>query len=100
MIKPEEVKKIANLAKLHLTDNEIISFSKQLSSIMDMIDQLNQANCNDVTPLTSVSEMNQRTRQDEVFVTNTTDDLFTNIQGANKDFAKEVKCFIVSKVVE
>ena len=67
---------------------------------MDMIDELNEVNCDNIEPLTSVSDMTQRTRSDEVMMENTVDDLFANVPGVNKDFAKEIKCFIVPKVVE
>lgn len=100
MITDIEVKKIANLAKLNLKDDEISQLSRQLSNIMSMIDQLNEINCDGIEPLTSVLDATQRTRTDESVVENTVEDLFSNVPGSNKDFAKEIKCFIVPKVIE
>jgi hypothetical protein len=44
--------------------------------------------------------MYQRTRIDEVKVGNISEQLFVNLSQQNSDLAKEVKCFIVPKMVE
>jgi aspartyl-tRNA(Asn)/glutamyl-tRNA(Gln) amidotransferase subunit C len=44
--------------------------------------------------------MYQRTREDEVNVGNISNQLFANVPAKNAEFAKEVKCFIVPKMVE
>ncbi len=100
MITADKVKKIAKLAKLSVEDNEIMNFQRQLSNIIDMIDTLKEVDCNGVTPLTSVCNMTQRLREDKVAGVNISEELFANVTGKNAKLAKEVKCFIVPKMVE
>ena len=52
MITKEQVKHVAKLARLSLTDNEIDLYTNQLSKILDYIDQLNEANTEGVEPMT------------------------------------------------
>ena len=100
MITEEELKKLQKLAKLSFSTEELDSFTKKLNNVMTMIDSLAEANCENIEPLRSVSDMYQRTREDEVTVGDIADQLFANVPAKNAEFAKEVKCFIVPKMVE
>ncbi len=100
MIINEEVKKISRLAKLKFSDSQISNLATQLTNIMDMIDDLNDVNCDSVEPLTSVCDMKLSMRKDEVSVEDISDELFSNVSGKSAELAKEIKCFIVPKVVE
>ncbi|XVN40620.1 MAG: Asp-tRNA(Asn)/Glu-tRNA(Gln) amidotransferase subunit GatC [Rickettsia endosymbiont of Argas persicus] len=100
MITKEELKKIAKLARLKFEEDKVEEFSLKLSTIMDMIDVLNELNCKDIEPLTSVSNMSARMRSDEVTCKDLSNELFDNVQGSSKQLAKEVKYFITPKVVE
>ena len=100
MITEEELKKLQKLAKLSFSKDELDNFAKKLNSIMAMIDSLVEVNCENIEPLWSVSDMYQRTREDEVNVGNISNQLFANVPAKNAEFAKEVKCFIVPKMVE
>ena len=98
MITEEELKKLQKLAKLSFSKDELDGFTKKLNSVMAMIDSLAEANCENIEPLSS--DMYQRTREDEVTVGDIADQLFANVPAQNAAFAKEVKCFIVPKMVE
>jgi aspartyl-tRNA(Asn)/glutamyl-tRNA(Gln) amidotransferase subunit C len=100
MITREEVEKIAHLAKLNFSDNKMGDLAKELTRIMDMIDSLNSVDCSDVKPLSSVCDMSQRFREDEVTSSDISDELFRNAPGKDGVLAKEIKCFIVPKMVE
>lgn len=100
MITKEEVKKIAKLARLKFEEDKVEEFSSRLSYIMDMIDILNEIDCTDVKPLTSVCDMQARMRPDEVTSKDHSNELFDNVQGVSRQLAKEVKYFITPKVVE
>ena len=100
MITEEELKKLQKLAKLSFSKDELDNFAKKLNSVMAMIDSLLEVNCENIEPLRSVSDMYQRTREDEVNVGNISNQLFANVPAKNAEFAKEVKCFIVPKMVE
>ena len=100
MISISEVKKVADLAKLDLNEEQLAMYSKQLSSINDMIDDLKDVDCSSVEPLTSVCGGEQRVREDLVTESDITDKLFANAPGSSSDLSKEIKCFVVPKVVE
>lgn len=51
----EEVKHIANLAKLNLSDSEIEKFQIQLSEILDYVSQLNNVETDSVSPTNQVT---------------------------------------------
>ncbi len=48
----EDVKKIAHLARIELSEEEQREFEKDLSSILDFIGKLNELNTADVIPVT------------------------------------------------
>lgn len=100
MISVGVVKKVARLAKLSINESEIERYTVQLSNIMDMISQMDQADTNSVVPMTSVCSGDPVMREDLVTDGNLVEALFRNAPGKTADFAKEIKCFIVPKVVE
>lgn len=51
-VPPQEVKYLARLAKLELSDTEVDKYSEKLSVILDYMDKLNQIDTSDVEPLT------------------------------------------------
>ena len=91
MITEEELKKLQKLAKLSFSKDELDGFTKKLNSVMAMIDSLAEANCENIEPLRSVSDMYQRTREDEVTVGDIADQLFANVPAQNAAFAKEAE---------
>lgn len=99
-IKSEDVRKVAKLARLKFSDAEVASFATQLDNIMKMIDEIEEVDCENVEPLASVCDMNLRQRKDQVNNQITRDELFSNVPGKDADIAKEVKCFVVPKMVE
>ena len=52
MITKEQVEHVAKLARLELTNEEKELYTKQLSKILDYIDQLNEVNTKGVEPMT------------------------------------------------
>lgn len=96
----EEIRRVASLAKIRFSDTELSEISSQLDSIMLMIKEMRAVNCDNVKPLTSVCEQDPFTSEDVVTESDISDNLFSNIEGRDAAFAKQVKCFIVPKVVE
>jgi len=66
----EEVRKIAELAKLHFTGEELDAFAVQFQGILDYVDQLKEAGIENIEPTSHVSPAEdfdkQMFRQDEV----------------------------------
>lgn len=100
MITQEDVKKVAKLARLKLTDSEVTGYTSQLGNIMEMIDDMLEVDCTGVEPLRSVCEMKPHLREDKITASNLSAELFNNAPGKDATFAKEIKCFIVPKVIE
>ena len=46
----EDVKKVAHLARLQLTEEEVRQYQKQLSSVLDYVELLNELDLEDVPP--------------------------------------------------
>ncbi|HCQ21568.1 Asp-tRNA(Asn)/Glu-tRNA(Gln) amidotransferase subunit GatC [Aphanizomenon flos-aquae NRERC-008] len=64
MIDREQVRKVANLARLELTTEEEAQFTTQLGSILDYIEQLNQLDVTNVAPTTRAIDVSNITRED------------------------------------
>ncbi|MCZ6896654.1 MAG: Asp-tRNA(Asn)/Glu-tRNA(Gln) amidotransferase subunit GatC, partial [Rickettsia endosymbiont of Ixodes ricinus] len=89
MIIKEEAQKIAKLARLKFEEDTVEKFSTQLSTIMDMIDILNEIDCKDIEPLTSVSNMNGRMAEVEVWSSDFSNKLFDIVSGYSAQLAKK-----------
>ena len=62
----DQVKHVAKLANLPLSDEEEKKYSGQLSKILDYIDQLNKCPTPDVEPTYNVSGLSNMMAKDEV----------------------------------
>ncbi|OGT55532.1 MAG: asparaginyl/glutamyl-tRNA amidotransferase subunit C [Gammaproteobacteria bacterium RIFCSPHIGHO2_12_FULL_43_28] len=63
---PEQVKKIAHLARLNLSDEDIELYTPQLSTILDFIAHMDEVDTSKVEPLAHPLELSQRLRPDEI----------------------------------
>ncbi len=69
MITTDEVRHIAKLAKLNLSEAEIEKFTGQLGNILDFFSQLQEVNTDDVEETSQVTGLNNAFRPDKVEVT-------------------------------
>lgn len=88
------VKKIANLARIAVPEEDEAQLAKELSKILDVAAQLQEVNTDDVAPLTSVAKMNLPRRADAVTDGGYVADLLANAPEATGGF------FVVPKVIE
>ena len=86
--------KIANLSKIDIRDSEIEELTCDLNKIVSWIEQLNEVDIENVLPMTSVSGMYLRERDDEV-----KDGGYPEEIVKNSKFKKE-NSFSVPKVIE
>jgi aspartyl-tRNA(Asn)/glutamyl-tRNA(Gln) amidotransferase subunit C len=61
-----DVEKIAWLARLSLDDNDIPAYTRQLSRILDLVDQLDTVDTADIEPLAHPLELTARLREDRI----------------------------------
>ncbi|MFQ5692938.1 MAG: Asp-tRNA(Asn)/Glu-tRNA(Gln) amidotransferase subunit GatC [Nitrospinota bacterium] len=62
----EQVEHVAELARLKFSDEELERFREQLGNILSYIDILNEADTEEVEPVTTVLPMENVFREDEV----------------------------------
>ncbi len=72
-LKTEDVKNIAHLARLAISDDAVDDYARDLSNILDLVDQMNQVDTDDVQPMAHPMDVAQRLRPDEVTETNQRD---------------------------
>lgn len=65
-IDDKDVKKIARLASLHIDDNEVSDLRGHLSSIFDLIEQMQQIDTVGIEPMAHPLDIVQRLRADKV----------------------------------
>ena len=87
-------KRIANLARIDMTPEEIDKFSGDLSNIISFMDQLKSAKIDGIAPMTSVTPMELRLRADEVYDGNNSEKILENAPKKHEGF------FSVPKVIE
>ncbi len=60
-------RKIANLAKIELTEQELIDYSNDLSNILKWMEELKKVDVENISPLTSVNQSTLIEREDKTF---------------------------------
>jgi len=93
-IDKDTVKHIAKLARISLDEKKINSLSKDLSSIIEFIEKLNELNTEQTAPLTSIIHASLQSRDDDVKDGKIRDQILKNSPEKNEEF------FVVPKVLE
>jgi aspartyl-tRNA(Asn)/glutamyl-tRNA(Gln) amidotransferase subunit C len=93
-IDKDTVKHIAKLARISLDEKKINSLSKDLTSIIEFIEQLNKLNTKKIVPLTSITNASLQSREDKVSDGKIRDQILKNSPEKNEEF------FVVPKVIE
>ena len=90
----EQVRHIARLARIAMSDDELDRLVPELNNILDWVEQLGEVNTDGVEPLTAVIDQKLRLRDDVVNDGNIRDDILLNAPEAQHGF------FAVPKVIE
>ena len=61
-----DIKKIAHLARLNLSEEDVIQYTEQLSGILDFVEQMNQVDTANREPVAHSLDISQRLRPDAV----------------------------------
>ncbi|MEW5837692.1 MAG: Asp-tRNA(Asn)/Glu-tRNA(Gln) amidotransferase subunit GatC [Pseudomonadota bacterium] len=93
-ITPNEVKKIAHLARMSISSEEVERYAHDLSGILDLVERMNQADVQGIEPMAHPLDMNQRLRVDSV----SESDQREQLQACAP--AVENGLFLVPKVIE
>ena len=78
MISTDDVKHVAKLARLELTEEEIDKYSKQLGSILQYVEQMNEVDTTGIEPMPHAIPVYNVMREDVVKYEKTKDEMLAN----------------------
>lgn len=90
----ESVKKVASLARIRMSDEELERMVPQLSKIIGFVEQLAEVNTDNVEPLANVVDITPELRKDVVNDGECADKVLKNAPEETQGY------FVVPKVVE
>ena len=93
-INKSDIDHLCNLSKLKLEEDEKAVFLEQMQSILKMIEELQEVEVENITPMAHPLDMSQRLRVDEVSETNQREEYQKNTEHTESGFYK------VPKVIE
>ena len=93
-VTPEQVRHIARLARIAMSDKEIAALAPELNNILGWVEQLSEVDTEGVEPLTAVIDQKLRLRDDKVTDGDCRDAVLANAPAAEHGF------FAVPKVIE
>ncbi|EYR80755.1 Asp-tRNA(Asn)/Glu-tRNA(Gln) amidotransferase subunit GatC [Shinella sp. 838] len=88
------VKRVARLARIAVSEEEANRMTGELNGILGFVEQLSEVNVDGVEPMTSVTPMEMKKREDVVNDGNKADAIVANAPATDRNF------FQVPKVVE
>lgn len=89
-----DVEKVAHLARLQIEEQDIPEYTRNLTSILELVSQMQAVNTDNIEPLAHPLDATQRLRHDEVTETNQREHFQQNAP------ATEAGLFLVPKVIE
>ena len=90
----DQVRRIAHLARIAVADEEVEHLKGEINAILAFVEQLSEVNVEGVEPMTSVTPMAMKMRQDVVTDGGIPDEIVRNAPATEDHF------FLVPKVVE
>lgn len=90
----QTVRRIAHLARIAVADDEVERLQGEINAVLAFVGQLNEVNVEGVEPMTSVTPMKMKQREDVVTDGEIADDIVKNAPATDDHF------FLVPKVVE
>ena len=90
----QTVKRVARLARIAVSEEDAERMTGELNTILGFVEQLNEVDVSGVEPMTSVTPMEMKKRQDAVTDGGKADDIVANAPATEENF------FLVPKVVE
>jgi aspartyl-tRNA(Asn)/glutamyl-tRNA(Gln) amidotransferase subunit C len=88
------VRRIAHLARIAVADDEVDHLKGELNAILAFVEQLSEVNVEGIEPMTSVTPMVMKKREDKITDGGISDDILKNAPVSEDHF------FLVPKVVE
>ena len=92
-ITSEDIKNVANLARLQLDQTEVDSMAEQVGKILNYVDKLSELDTDGITPTTHALSINNAFREDVVVESLPQDEALRNGPNQNGE------AFVVPKVI-
>ena len=86
-----QVRKVAKLARLELTDAEVGEFAGQLSAIIDYVEKMNELNTDDVEPMAHCLAITNCLREDVVRESLSVEQVLSNAPQHDDEFFRVPK---------
>jgi aspartyl-tRNA(Asn)/glutamyl-tRNA(Gln) amidotransferase subunit C len=93
-VKHDDINALAHLARININDDLLDNVTDNINSILSLVDQLQQANTDNVEPMYHPLDATQRLRADEVTETDTREALQATAPST------EAGLFLVPQVIE
>ncbi|MCY7340142.1 MAG: Asp-tRNA(Asn)/Glu-tRNA(Gln) amidotransferase subunit GatC [Sphingomonas bacterium] len=93
-VDPKTVRHVARLARIAMSDAEVVALVPELNQILGWVEHLSEVNTDGIEPLTAVIDLKLRLRDDVVTDGNVRDKVLANAPDAQHGF------FAVPKVIE
>ena len=90
-IDQEQVRKVAKLSRLELTDQEVQEFTGQLGAILEYVEKMNELDTNNVEPLAHCLPISNIFRQDSIIKSLGTEKTLSNAPDRDESFFKVPK---------
>ena len=93
-VTPEDIEKVALLARLSISESALPEVTERFSNVLDLVDELNTINTDGVVPMSNPHDMTQRLRADTVTSHNTREALMASAPAQASGY------FLVPKVID
>jgi aspartyl-tRNA(Asn)/glutamyl-tRNA(Gln) amidotransferase subunit C len=92
-ITKEEVERVAHLARLHLSEQELVTMTSQLDTILSYVEKLNELDTVGVQPMTHAFSVSNAFREDQVLDSLVREEALANSPCQNGE------TFVVPKII-
>lgn len=89
----DDVKRIANLARLSFTEEELVEITKQLGNVVELVTELSQVDTDGVSPMVHAIEIENVLVEDLVFASLPREEVLKNAPSSDDE------CFRVPAVL-
>ena len=91
----KEVRHVAELARIGLSDEEVKKFEKQLSAILDFVGKLQEIDTSKIEPLSQTTGLRNVFREDRILPSLPQKDVLMNAPAVHKSYFKTKAVFNV-----
>ncbi|MFO1006288.1 MAG: Asp-tRNA(Asn)/Glu-tRNA(Gln) amidotransferase subunit GatC [Planctomycetaceae bacterium] len=91
---PEQVRKVANLARLQLSEADVTRFTQQLGQVLGYVEMLSELNTDGVAPLAHPLEIDNVLREDDPTPSLSREAALSNAPKSDG------RCFLVPQIID